>query len=65
MAVMTSPEQRLDVRTGRIVLQSRVSMGEPAKVYLVRVCVDVDREPAQVVTAYRTTKISKYWRSES
>lgn len=29
--------------------------------FLVRVVVDVDRQPAEVVTAYRTTKIAKYW----
>jgi hypothetical protein len=32
------------------------------KVYLVRVFVDVDRQPAEVVTVYRTSKVSKYWR---
>ena len=34
------------------------------KRYLVRLFVDVDRAPAEVVTAYRTSKIEKYWRSE-
>ena len=29
---------------------------------VVRVFADVDREPARVVTTYRTSKISKYWR---
>ena len=32
--------------------------------YLVRVVVDVDRRPAEVVTVYRTTKLRKYWRDE-
>jgi len=27
--------------------------------------VDVDRSPAEVVTAYRTSKIDKYWRRQS
>lgn len=40
-------------------------MGEGARMYLVRVVVDIDREPAEVVTAYRTSKISKYWREET
>jgi hypothetical protein len=39
-------------------------MGRPARVYLVRVFVDVDREPPEVVTAYRTSKLAKYWRAE-
>ena len=30
--------------------------------YLVRVFVDVDRDPAEVVTVYQTSKIEKYWR---
>ena len=59
--VLSSPEQRLEVRAGRLLLQSRIAMGEPAKIYLVRVVVDIDRQPAEVVTAYRTSKLSKYW----
>jgi hypothetical protein len=62
--VLSSPEQWMDVRPGRVVLQSRIRMGEPAKTYLVRVFLDVDRRPAQVVTVYRTGKISKYWREQ-
>ncbi|GMT42778.1 MAG: hypothetical protein IEMM0002_1189 [bacterium] len=60
--VLINPEQRMDVRSGRIVLQSRISMGGQKKTYLVRVFVDVDKNPAQVVTVYRTGKITKYWR---
>jgi hypothetical protein len=62
--VLDAPEQRLEVRPGRVVLQSQFAMGEPPKQYLVRVFVDVDRRPAEVVTAYRTSKIPKYWRSQ-
>lgn len=54
----------MQVRLGRDLLQSRVAMGFPARVYLVRVFVDVDSQPARVVTAYRTSKIAKYWRTE-
>lgn len=61
-SVLSAPEQRLEVRRGRVVLQSKVSLGEPARIYLVRVIVDIDRQPAEVVTAYRTSRISKYWR---
>ncbi len=63
-SVLASPEQELPVRPGRVVLQSRISMGLPAKLYLVRVFVDVDRHPAEVVTVYRTSKIDKYWGQE-
>ncbi len=63
--VLAFPEQTVDVRPGRRVLQSRMWMDDPQKHYLVRVIVDVDRTPAEVVTVYRTSKIEKYWRVES
>jgi hypothetical protein len=61
-AVLAAPEQRLPVRAGRDVLQSRVAL--EGKTYLIRVFVDVDREPAAVVTAYRTSKVGKYWSTQ-
>ncbi|MEA1996479.1 MAG: DUF4258 domain-containing protein [Gemmatimonadota bacterium] len=60
-AILSEPGQRLPVRKGRVVLQSLLSMDKPSRTCLVRVFVDVDRHPAEVVTAYRTSKISKYW----
>jgi hypothetical protein len=60
--VLAGPEQRYEVRPGRHVLQSRVTSGSPPKEYLIRVLVDVDRSPPEVVTAYRTSRIEKYWR---
>lgn len=59
--VLATREQRHRVREGRVVLQSRI--GFDGKLYLVRVIVDVDREPADVVTVYRTSNIAKYWRA--
>ena len=59
--VLKNPEQRFDVRLGRVVLQSRIQ--ESGEEFLIRVFVDADRMPAEVVTAYRTTKIGKYWRA--
>ncbi|MCX7424742.1 MAG: DUF4258 domain-containing protein [Planctomycetia bacterium] len=55
--VLDAPEQVLEVRAGRVVAQGMA--GE----YLLRVFVDVDRTPAEVVTVYRTSRIEKY-RSE-
>jgi hypothetical protein len=52
--VLAAPEQVREVRPGRVVAQGMA--GE----YLVRVFVDVDRNPPEVVTAYRTSKIEKY-----
>jgi hypothetical protein len=59
-AVLAAPQQREGVRPGRDVLQSLTEVS--GKRYLVRVLVDVNRRPAEVVTAYRTSKIAKYWR---
>jgi hypothetical protein len=59
--VLKNPGQRFDVRPGRVVLQSRIK--ESGGEFLIRVFVDIDRRPAEVVTAYRTSKIAKYWRA--
>ena len=52
--VLAMPEQVLEVRPGRVVVQGLRDE------YLLRVFVDVDRTPAEVVTVYRTSKIAKY-----
>ena len=62
--VLQAPAQSWEVRPGRLLLQSILSMGDPLKDYVIRVIVDVDRTPNEVVTAYRTSKIDKYWRHE-
>ena len=59
--VLDNPEQRV-AGDRRDVFQSRLEMD--GKLYLVRVFVDVDRDPPEVVTVYRTSKIAKYWRSK-
>ena len=63
-SVLEEPEQQEQVREGRIVLQRRIHVGKPDRMYLIRVFVDIDRQPPEVVTAYRTGKIEKYWRGE-
>ncbi len=63
--VLSAPEQSETVREGREIYQSRIELGEPPKTYLLRVFVDVDRKLPEVVTVYRTSKIGKYWRTDS
>jgi hypothetical protein len=59
-SVINNPEQRIVIRKGREVFQSRIQMeGKP---FLIRVFIDIDRVPAEVITVYRTSKIEKYWR---
>ena len=59
--VVTRPEQRIELRSGRVVLQSRIPRGARQSA-LLRVFVDLDRTPAEVVAAYITTNVSKYWK---
>ena len=64
-SVLAAPGQTECVREGRAVYQSRVEWGEPSKTYLLRVVVDIDRQPSEVVTVYRSSKVQKYWRGET
>jgi len=59
-AVLALLEQRHRVRPGRDALQSRINVA--GRIYLVRVFVDVCRNPAEVVTVYLTSKLAKCWR---
>ncbi|MCC7032527.1 MAG: hypothetical protein IT179_06800 [Acidobacteria bacterium] len=59
------PEQLVPLRPGRVIAQSISELGAPARVYLVRVVLDVRDDRAEVVTAYRTTRIARYWRGIS
>ncbi len=63
--VLAAPEQTETVRKGREIYQSLLQSGEPPKTYLLRVFVDIDRIPPEVVTVYRTSKVAKYWRTEA
>ena len=63
--VLSAPEQTGFVREGRNVYQSRIEIDKPPQKYLLRVFVDVDRKPPEVVTVYRTSKIAKYWRIDT
>lgn len=54
-AVLAAPEQQVPAYGGRLIYQSRVGR------FLVRVVVEHDRNPTEVVTAYRTTNVSKCW----
>ncbi len=64
LEVASSPEQRLEARSGREVCQSRVTDPGSGKLQLVRVFVDRAQDGDAVVTAYRTSKVRKYWRGE-
>ena len=61
-SVLQNPEQIVAAHGGTRAYQSRVEID--GRMYLLRIIVAEDVEPGVVVTAYRTTKISKYWRAE-
>lgn len=63
LGVLADPESIDDVRPGRAVVQGLVTLGENNRQYLLRVFVDSDRTPAEIVTIYRTSKIAKYRRT--
>ena len=58
-AVLEKPDQVVPARGAAKAFQSKCEIG--GKIFLLRVIVDDSADPAVVVTAYRTTKIEKYW----
>ena len=62
--VLRRPHQRFAVRFGRDVYQRRLRLPGGSNEVLVRVFVDFGRSPPEVVTAYQTSKIQKYWRAD-
>ena len=60
--VLAQPEQIVEMRPGRVVYQRRQVDAETGRTYLLRVVVDVSEDEGVIVTAYRTRKVSKYWR---
>jgi hypothetical protein len=61
--VLNDPEQIVEGHAGKKIYQSQIDFGDGA-IFLLRVVVAHDVEPPLVVTAYRTSKIAKYWQGE-
>jgi hypothetical protein len=61
--LLDAPEQRIQQSDDTEVLQSRFAT-EDGKIYLLRAVVTTGKDPAVVITVYRTSKIDKYWRPE-
>jgi hypothetical protein len=60
--VLKQPEQVVPGHGELRVYQARIEA--EGKQYLLRVVINEAVDPAVVVTVYRTSKVSKYWRSE-
>ena len=61
-AVVEHPEQVVAAKQGIECRQSKVVFPN-GKTYVVRVMLNLDTNPPTVVTAYRTSKITKYWQT--
>ena len=62
-AVLQNPQQIIDDSDGAKIYQSQVLFPN-GKLYLLRAIVYERTQPAIVATIYKTTQISRYWRSE-
>jgi len=61
-SVLESPQQVVSERGGKRTYQSQLDFGA-GKIFLLRAIVDETVDPPIVVTVYRTSKITKYWRT--
>jgi hypothetical protein len=62
VAVARDPEQTIAVNGAREIRQGRRQEGPDLKTYLIRVIVETTPTATLVITAYRTSRIAKYWR---
>jgi hypothetical protein len=60
-SVLASPAQKVPEHGGVVCYQSKMEINQ--KLYLVRVMVNEKATPPKVVTVYRTSKLSKYWKA--
>ena len=59
-SVLAAPGQKVPEHGDVVCYQSKMEINQ--KTYLVRVMVNEKLRPPKVVTVYRTSKISKYWK---
>ena len=62
-SVLEKPQQDVPERGEKKAYQSRLDFGG-GKVFLLRVIIVDNVDPAIVVTVYRTTRVNKCWRTE-
>jgi len=61
-SALQQPQQIIVEPNGKKIYQSQLAF-DHGKIFLLRAIVADDVDPAIVVTVYRTSKISKYWRT--
>ena len=57
--VLAKPDQKVTEHGSVMCFQSKIEINK--KLYLLRVMVNETVTPFKVITAYRTSKINKYW----
>lgn len=60
LEIAKKPAQKYDIEIDETVCQSKMVL--EGKTYLVRVFVNQIKKPPVIISVYRTSKISKYWR---
>ena len=60
-SVVENPQQKLPSRKDRVILQSKYYDTNEGKEMLLRVIGIESTEEFRVITAYKTSKIDKYW----
>lgn len=63
--VTLAPDQVVTQANGRTVHQSRIDVSGSGKGMPLRVVVKENGDALVVITAYRTSKVEKYWQSEA
>lgn len=61
-SVVEKPQQRMPSKKGRIVVQSRYYDEEENKEMLLRIIGTEAYDRFEVITVYKTSKTSKYWK---
>ncbi len=62
--IVQSPDQEISEYFDKKIYQSIKYFEKDKKEFLVRVFVNIIKQPNLVITVYRTTKIEKYWQDE-
>ncbi len=65
MDIIEDPEQTIPEDEDKLIYQSIKFFEEEERNFLVRVFVNVIKDPNLVITVYRTSKIEKYWKDEN
>ena len=59
--VVNNPQQKLHSKKGRVIVQNKYYDQDEKKEMLIRVIGIETSERFEVITVYKTSKISKYW----